>query len=100
MATTLPPKKVTKNTLTDAASEAAFEAFINKGGKTVKDIKVDNPEKPKHINIRLTVDIINQISELRKMRPKKPGSPKSGISLHDWVLEAVLEKLVNEQNSI
>ena len=86
MAATLPPKS-------KKVSEADIEAVINKGGKTVKEFSNNNLETPKHINIRLTGDLINKINILREKRPKKPGSPKAGISLHDWIVEAVLEKL-------
>lgn len=88
MATTLPPAR--KKNL----SEAEIEAVINRGGSTIS--KGSNPEKPKHINIRLTERIIGEIEQSRAKRPRKPGSPKLGISIHDWIVEAVLEKLNNE----
>lgn len=82
-----PPKRKTP-------TEADIEATINRGGKptdTVLDI--ENEDTPKHINTRLTKGIIRQIDTLRASRPRKPGSPKLGISTHDWIVEAVLEKL-------
>lgn len=88
MATTLPPAR--KKNL----SEAEIEAVINKGGSTIS--KSASPEKPKHINVRLTEKIIDEIEQSRAKRPRKPGSPKLGISIHDWIVEAVLEKLANE----
>ncbi|MEZ0487886.1 hypothetical protein [Fibrella aquatica] len=79
-------------------SEAQIEAVINKGGKpTVDDTSSD--EAPKHINTRLTKGIISRIDALRAERPRKPGSPKLGISTHDWIVEAVLEKLERDSAS-
>lgn len=90
MATTLPlPRKKT--------SESEIEAVINKGGTSIS--REINPDKVKHMNIRLTEGIIDQIERLREKRPRKPGSPKLGISMHDWIVEAVLTKL-EEENSI
>ncbi|MBO0953155.1 hypothetical protein [Fibrella forsythiae] len=78
-------------------SEAQIEAVINKGGKpTVED--TGGEDTPKHINTRLTKGIIRRIDALRAERPRKPGSPKLGISTHDWIVEAVLEKL--ERDSV
>ncbi|GGC14910.1 hypothetical protein [Dyadobacter sediminis] len=88
MATTLPPAR--KKNL----SEAEIEAVINRGGSTIS--KSSSPEKPKHINIRLTEKIIGEIEQSRAKRPRKPGSPKLGISIHDWIVEAVLDKLSSE----
>ena len=79
-------------------TEAEIEAVINKGGKTSLDeMNVADPKHKvdviKHFNIRLTSDILDRIDSLRASRPRKPGSPKLGVSTHDWIVEAVLEKL-------
>jgi hypothetical protein len=87
MAATLPPARKPK------ISEAEIEAVINKGGKTISEVPVVDPDKPKHINIRLTSQIVSDIDRQREKRPRKPGSPKLGISIHDWIVEAILEKL-------
>lgn len=82
-------------------TEAEIEAIINKGGA------VPNPSNPtpsetdpkaiRHVNARLTEEIIRQIDALRASRPRKMGSPKMGVSLRDWVVEAVMEKLKRDQ---
>lgn len=77
-----------------APSEAQIEAVINKGGKPTN--QADTEPLIKHFNIRLTSDILDQIGTLRASRPRKPGSPKLGVSTHDWIVEAVLEKLKRE----
>lgn len=82
-----PPKR-------KAPTEAEVEATINKGGKpTAETIDKDSDDTPAHVNTRLTRGILSQIDALRASRPRKPGSPKMGISTHDWIVEAVLEKL-------
>lgn len=92
MATTLPPSRKPA-----IIPEAEIEAVINKGGSIVDSKKGDtDPNKPKHINIRLNQEIVERISSLRSKRPRNPGSPKLGISLHDWIVEAVLDKLDKE----
>lgn len=86
-----PPKRKTP-------SEADIEAVINKGGKpTIEDT---GETVVKHFNIRLTSNILEQIDKHRAVRPRKPGSPKLGVSIHDWLVEAVLEKLERENNKI
>ncbi len=75
-----------------APTEAEIEAVINKGGKPTLD-DTESDDTAKHINTRLTKGIIRQIDALRVVRPRKLGSPKLGVSLHDWIVEAVLEKL-------
>jgi len=77
--------------------------MIGKGGdvpQTAKstDAPVD-PETIRHVSARLNEGIIRQIDALRASRPRKIGSPKMGISLRDWVVEAVLEKLERDSNS-
>lgn len=83
---TAPPKRKTP-------TEADIEAVINKGLKPADEQPEDEDEKPAHVNTRLTRGILRQIDSLRASRPRKPGSPKLGISTHDWIVEAVLEKL-------
>ena len=88
MAVSLPPPK------RKAPSEAQIEAVINKGGKPT--VVADTEPTVKHFNIRLTDDILTRIDGLRAKRPRRPGSPKLGVSTHDWIVEAVLEKLKRE----
>lgn len=94
MATSLPPPRKKQPT------EAEIEAIINRGGTVIiqpLEGEVLDREKPKFFNVRLSVGIFQDIDALRAKRPRKPGSPKLGISTHDWIVEAVLEKLERDK---
>ena len=92
MALTLPPPRNKK----PEVSEAEIEAMINRGGDVAvskeENTNVD-PNTVRHVNARLTDAIIRQIDVLRASRARKIGSPKMGVSLRDWIVEAVMEKL-------
>lgn len=93
MATSLPPPRKPK------LSETEIEAIIARGGApTPSPPETDgiDRDKPKFFNVRLTVGIFQDIDALRVKRPRKPGSPKLGVSTHDWIVEAVLEKLIRD----
>ncbi|GAB3900853.1 hypothetical protein GCM10028825_52540 [Spirosoma agri] len=92
MATTLPPPRK------KAATEAEIEAVINKGGSTTKKVEKspDDENTVKFFNLRLTSGVLKKIEELRAKRPRKLASPKLGISTHDWMLEAIEEKMQRE----
>ncbi|RYF73832.1 MAG: hypothetical protein EOO39_09700 [Cytophagaceae bacterium] len=97
MATSLPPPRKKQPT------EAEIEAIINRGGAVAPQAPQAEPapvdrDKPKFFNVRLSVGIFQDIDRLRARRPRKPGSPKLGVSTHDWIVEAVLEKL--ERDSV
>ncbi|MCE6993119.1 hypothetical protein [Dyadobacter sp. CY323] len=86
-----PPKKV--------VSEKQIDAIINKGGKTTvesKEVAAD-PNSTKSIKLIMTVDEMETIKELRDKRPAKSRSRKISISVHDWVIEAVQEKIERER---
>ncbi|SFF02427.1 hypothetical protein [Spirosoma endophyticum] len=92
MATTLPPQRKKQPT------EAEIEAVINKGSSTLK--KDDQPiddDTVKFFNLRLTQGVLTKIEGLRAKRPRKLASPKLGISTHDWILEAIEEKMAREK---
>lgn len=89
MPVTMPPR------LKPKPSEAEIEAMINKGGEVAKTDTTDpvDLDTIRHVSARLTEGIIRQIDTLRASRPRKMGSPKMGVSLRDWIVEAILEKL-------
>ena len=90
MALTRPPSRNKKPT------EAEIEAVVSRGGQIAR-IENEPDDAIKHVNTRLTASVIRQIDALRAKRPRKMGSPKVGISLRDWIVEAVLEKLERDK---
>ena len=96
MATSLPPQRKPK------LSETEIEAIISRGGSPTPapaSLGAEDREKPKFFNVRLSVGIFQDIDALRAKRTRKPGSPKLGVSTHDWIVEAVLEKLKRDNKS-
>jgi hypothetical protein len=51
----------------------------------------------KNFNLKITSGQLATIAELRAKRPRKVTSPKLAISLQDWLLEAVAEKVERER---
>lgn len=102
MAVTPPPKRAEKKPATDAE----IDAIINKGGKTTQEAKEasisavgEDDNTIKHMGVKLTKGLLLEIESLRALRPRKIGSPKLGISIHDWILEAILEKIDREKKA-
>ena len=79
-------------------TEADIEKVILKGG--APPAEEADPETIRHVSARLTDGIIRQIDALRASRPRKMGSPKMGVSLRDWIVEAVLEKLERDSKKL
>lgn len=89
---TSPPKK-------KAPSEQEIDAIINKGGKTTVESKEEtaDPNSTKSIKLIMTVDEMETIKKLRDKRDRPSRSRKITISVHDWVIEAVQEKIERER---
>jgi hypothetical protein len=51
----------------------------------------------KGMNIKLLPAEIKAIHQLRAQRPGARGRKRLAISLHDWIIEAVQEKIEREQ---
>jgi hypothetical protein len=104
MAITPPPRR---KGLTDqdpsakAATEQKIEEVISRGSTTVANSPDSETETPtvKNFNVRIMSDRLKVVNGLRDQRPKNPLSPKPGISLQDWVLEAIEEKIKREHKS-
>ena len=103
MAVSPPPKKPAAAPGAPAANLAAskldekrIDAIINRGSTTV-GATPPAPAQLKNFNIKITAGTLASIDEVRAQRPRKPTSPKLGISTQDWILEAISEKLEREQ---
>lgn len=100
MAVSPPPRKPVASTPESATrgklDEKKITAIINRGSSSVAPSPTDAVQL-KNFNIKITASTLASIDEVRAMRPRKPTSPKLGISTQDWLLEAIAEKLEREQ---
>ena len=99
MAVSPPPRKnvaAAPETSPRKLGDKKIDAIINRGSSSVSSA-LSEPPRIKNFNIKLTADILASIDEVRAKRPRKPTSPKLGISTQDWLLEAIAEKLEREQ---
>lgn len=98
MAVSAAPKRKEQETKA-IANEKRIKEIINGGGKTVSE-KIAPPEPVeevlKGISIKLTATEIETIKELRNMRVA-PRRKKIAISLSDWIIEGVQEKIEREK---
>jgi hypothetical protein len=99
MAVSPPPRKntpVAPESPVRKTDDKKIDAIINRGSSSVGSNAAELPQI-KNFNIKITSDVLARIDEVRAMRPRKPASPKLGISTQDWLLEAIAEKLEREQ---
>ncbi|MBX0293029.1 hypothetical protein K3G63_21475 [Hymenobacter sp. HSC-4F20] len=97
MAISKPPiRKATVPTPSPVPDEKKIEAVINRGSTSVT-AEPSVAVTIKNFNIKLPSTMLTVIDELRAKRPRKPTSPKLGISTQDWLLEAIQEKIQREQ---
>lgn len=99
MAVSPPPRKsvpVAPESLARKPGDKKIDAIINRGSSSVSS-GLPEPPQIKNFNIKITSDTLASIDEVRAKRPRKPTSPKLGISTQDWLLEAIAEKLEREQ---
>lgn len=77
------------------ASEKEIEAIIGRGGSSVSKDSSTEAQAPtiKNFNVRILSTTLDDVNRLRKKRPKRALSPKLGISLQDWMMEAIEEKI-------
>jgi hypothetical protein len=91
-----PPKPAAD--LTDKkVPEKKIQEFINRGGKpTSRGEEASKSGGTKSIKLVMTDTEMSAVKEVRDKRPK-PRGRKIPISVHDWVIEAIQEKLEREQ---
>ena len=101
MAVSAPPKKkpATAPEPTAKPNDKEIDAIINRGSSTVTAVEPQQqaPETVKNFNVKILSSRLAAIDELRAKRPKKPISPKLGVSLQDWMIEAIEEKIKRER---
>ena len=74
-----------------SADERHIEALIDKGGSVAPDHEEGRGIRPQLVQLRLPRSLVQRIDMARKHRIVVP-------SRHTWLLEALLEKLKNEEH--
>lgn len=100
MAVSAPPKKKPASAIEPTAkpTDKKIDEIINRGSSTVVTAERQQvPETVKNFNLKILSTQLAAIDELRAKRPKKPISPKLGVSLQDWMIEAIEEKIKRER---
>ena len=99
----LPPKKQ----LADAnpepkkpVSEKKIQEFIAKGGSSSESLqKVEGSaeeDKLRNFAIKLQDSLLLKVKQACQLRPPKSAWKKTRISMQDWFIEAIEEKLKRE----
>ena len=98
MAVSAPPKKKTDPAISAEkvakGQEQKIDEIINRGSTTVGKAE---PQQIKNFNIKIMSGQLATVDQLRAQRPRKPTSPKLAISLQDWIIEAIEEKIQKEK---
>lgn len=99
MAITEAPVRPSKaNSPTAKPTEQKILDAINRGGKTAKPDT--NGKGYKNFNIRIFDDEMARINALRALRPRPRRGVRLGISLQDWIIEALEEKIQREEKKL
>ena len=100
---TLPPKKNEISTVSDLLSDAKREKkiseIINKGGSPTK-IEEALSDSFKNFNIKILESELASINRLRDKRPRARNHKRPGITIHDWIIEAIKEKIDRETKKL
>lgn len=96
---TLPPKKTDAETLIKkvpvAVNEKKITDVILKGGSVTRSDNSWKEDIFKNFNVKILESELQTINELREKLPK-PRGKRLGISLHDWIIAAIQEKIVRD----
>ena len=92
-----PPKTVSNKPVSEEEIEKHHQQTDRSENYAPVGEEDQDDELPKSFTIHTNVRMIKEINELRKKRPRKPGSPKLGISINDWMIEAASEKIKRDK---
>ena len=100
MAVSSPPKKKATPATpaeqpTTKGREKKIEEIVNRGSTTID--QAEPQEQIKNFNIKIMSGQLATVDQLRAKRPRKPISPKLAVSLQDWIIEAIDEKIRREK---
>ena len=79
----------------DEGAGKKIEDIINRGSTTIS--QAEPQEQIKNFNIKIMSGQLATVDQLRAKRPRKPTSPKLAVSLQDWIIEAIEEKIEREK---
>jgi 3-hydroxyacyl-CoA dehydrogenase len=83
----------------ESVPESAINKIIRKGAPPKQEtMTAGDGQQTKQINVKILVSEIAQITHLRKLRPV-PRGKRLAISMHDWIIEAIQEKIERDQES-
>ncbi len=101
MAVSPPPKKKADSAIatkqTTKQQEKKIDDIISRGSTTVKYVEPQELGQIKNFNIKIMAGQLAIVDQLRAQRPRKPTSPKLAVSLQDWIIEAIEEKVQREK---
>lgn len=102
MAVSAPPKKKAApanpaEKQKTKGQEKKIDEIINRGSTTIHKVEPPEQEQIKNFNIKIMSGQLAAVDELRAKRPRKPTSPKLAVSLQDWIIEAIEEKIQREK---
>lgn len=96
MAINKAPEELKSEKQVKTISEHKIQQFINRGGKPT-----GTGEEPTEVGSTKSIKLImtgKEMSAIKVLRDKRPSrSRKIPISVHDWVIEAIQEKIEREQ---
>lgn len=99
MAVSAPPKKKAAPAIPaeqmTKGQDQRIDEIINRGSTTVS--KAEPQDQIKNFNIKIMSGQLATVDQLRAQRPRKPTSPKLAVSLQDWIIEAIEEKIEREK---
>lgn len=79
-----------------AFSEKKISSIINKGGSSSKAETREQVDQLKNFNIKILNSELNAINDLREKMPR-PRGKRLSISLHDWIVTAIQEKIARDR---
>jgi hypothetical protein len=91
-----PPRPAQAAELRQEPDEQTVRKLIHKGGSVAEAGRTVDPEsiKPKLVQLRLYPDMLQDIDAVRE---KTPMRRRRKLSRHEWILQAIEEKLAREK---
>ena len=77
--------------------DEGMDKGLDKAEEEATKTDQENTNSFKNFNIKLMEIELSQINGLRQQRPKPRGQKRPGISLQEWLLEAIHEKIEREK---